>query len=468
MKKNILFLLFICSVFSTFAQDILGQWNGLLTVQGTQLHIVFKIAADGKGYTTTMDSPDQGAKDIPVTMTTFVENVLTLTVPAAKIVYTGKLTKDEIVGDFKQGTHAFPMTLTRGIQQKVEKAVSSASQIPVKPYPYREENVAFENKAANVKLIGTLTLPTKKGKYPVVVLISGSGPQNRDEEILGHKPFLVLADFLTRNGIAVLRYDDRGTGESSGDFATATSADFAGDVEAAVAFLRTRKDINKKKIGLMGHSEGGLIAPMVAAKDPKIGFIALLAGTGIRGDELLLMQQSLIGRASGATDEEITKNEMNNRAAFNIVTRSKDNKELTSELTSFLNEVFEKNPELGKVEGLSKEDFVQSQIEQMMNPWMQYFLKYDPKPTLEKVKCPVLAINGEKDLQVPGEVNLNAIKTAIAKGGNTNVTTNLLPNLNHLFQECDTGSPSEYQTIEQTFSPKALDLLKDWVLKTTK
>ncbi len=468
MKKIMLFLFVLLCSFSTIAQEIVGQWNGILNVQGTQLHLVFNISKAGNIYTTTMDSPDQGAKDIPVTTTTFVENTLTMEVPAAKIVYVGKLENNEIVGDFKQGSRSLALKLTRGQQQKIEKVASVASQLPTKPYPYIEENVTFDNPSAKIKLAGTLTLPKQSGKFPVVVLISGSGPQNRDEEILGHKPFLVLADYLTRNGIAVLRYDDRGTAASTGDFAAATSADFASDAAAAVAYLRTRKDINKKKIGLMGHSEGGIIAPMLAAADKKIGFIVLLAGTGIQGDELLLMQQTLIGRSGGATEHDINQSEQINRGGFKIVTNAKDNNTLKADLTTYLKQIYQKNPELEKPEGLSEDEFIESQVAEMMVPWMQYFLKYNPKPTLEKVKCPVLALNGEKDLQVPGQINLDAIKAALTKGGNSNVTATLLPNLNHLFQECSTGSPTEYATIEQTFSPTALVVLKDWILKTTK
>ena len=281
---------------------------------------------------------------------------------------------------------------------------------------------------------------------------------------MGHKPFLVLADHLTKNGIAVLRFDDRGTAESKGDFATATSLDFARDVESAIKYLQTRKEINKNQIGLIGHSEGGIIAPMVAAESKDISFIVLLAGTGIPGDQLLLLQQELIGKAMGVSEKQLQESRKINKEAFEIVIKSTNTENLKTELTNYIKQTLKDDPESIKSTGMSEADFVKMQLSQLTNPWMQYFFKYDPSPTLEKVKCPVLAINGEKDLQVPAKVNLEAIEKALEKGGNKNVTIKELPNLNHLFQECDTGSPSEYATIEQTFSPIALTEITNWIM----
>ena len=350
----------------------------------------------------------------------------------------------------------------------IEKEKLVRPQEPTKPYSYFSEDITFENKKAGIILAGTLTLPKNEGVFPVVILISGSGPQNRDEELLGHKPFLVLSDYLTKNGIAVLRYDDRGTALSKGDFKTATSADFATDVESAITYLKTRKEINKKKIGLMGHSEGGLIAPMVACKSKDVAFIVLLAGTGIQGDQILLLQQRLIGKASEVSDEDLQKNELLNRKAFDIVNKSNSIEQLNIDLTNFIKQSLLDNKNTEKSKGMSEDDFVKLQVKQIANPWMQYFIKYNPAPTLEKVKCPVLAINGGKDLQVPPKENLEVIKKALAKGGNKKVTTKEFPNLNHLFQECKTGSPDEYATIEQTFSPIALTEIFKWIQTQTK
>lgn len=465
MKKTTFILLASLFSLSNFGQEITGQWNGALKVQGTQLRLVFNVTKTDNVLSSTMDSPDQGAKGIPTTTTSFENSILKITIANANIDYEGTLGKDNIIiGTFKQGGQSFPMNLSKEIIEK-EKLVRP--QEPIKPYPYYSEDITFENKNAGISLAGTLTLPKKNGVFPVVILISGSGPQNRDEELLGHKPFLILSDYLTRNGIAVLRYDDRGVGQSKGDFTMATSADFATDVESAISYLKTRKEINIKKIGLIGHSEGGLIAPMVASTSKDVAFIVLLAGTGIQGDQILLLQQKLIGKASGISDVDLQKNEIENRKIFDIVNESNNLEQLNNELTIYLTQSLNDNPE-GKPAGMSDDDFVKLQVKQIANPWMQYFIKYDPTPALEKVKCPVLAINGEKDLQVPPKENLEAIKKALTKGGNKKVTTKEFPNLNHLFQECETGSPDEYATIEQTFSPTALTEILNWIQTQTK
>ncbi|MEQ8530538.1 MAG: CocE/NonD family hydrolase, partial [Imperialibacter sp.] len=246
-------LLIVLTAVSMYGQDITGQWSGILKVQGIQLRVVFNINKAEDGYRSTMDSPDQGARGIPVTTTSFENAALKFTVANAGIVYEGVLGSDGVVvGSFKQAGQSFSMNLSR---EAVEKENMKRPQEPAKPYPYHSEHITFENKKAGIFLAGTLTLPKKAGLFPVVILISGSGPQNRDEELAGHKPFLVLSDYLTRNGIAVLRFDDRGTASSQGDFKSATSADFATDVEAAIDYLKARKEINKRKIGLIGHSE---------------------------------------------------------------------------------------------------------------------------------------------------------------------------------------------------------------------
>jgi len=321
-----------------FGQDITGSWNGILKVQGTQLRIVFNISKTENGFTSSMDSPDQGAKGIPVSSTSFENSTLKLAVSSARIEYEGILGHDNIiVGNFKQGGMSFHLNLSKEIAEK-EKLVRP--QEPTKPYPYYEEEVTFENKPAGITLAGTLTLPTKEGVFPVVILITGSGPQNRDEELMGHKPFLVISDFLTKNGIGVLRFDDRGVGSSKGDFKTATSFDFSTDVEAGVDYLLTRKDINKKKIGLMGHSEGGIIAPMVASRSKDIAFIVLLAGTGIPGDQLLLLQQELLGKESHISDDGLKKALTINKGAFEIVTKSTSSEQLKTDLTNYIKQVF--------------------------------------------------------------------------------------------------------------------------------
>jgi len=464
MKKKLLTLILGLMVSNMYAQDITGQWNGVLKVQGIQLRLVFHIEKSENGYTSTMDSPDQGVKGIPVTKTSFVNGKLTIAISNARIEYVGNLSDDKIIGTFMQAGQSFPMDLSR---QAIEKVELKRPQEPVKPYPYYTEEITFTNEKASIKLAGTLSLPSKEGKYPVVVLITGSGPQNRDEELMGHKPFLVLSDNLTRNGIGVLRFDDRGTAKSGGDFKTATTADLATDVEAAISYLKSRKEIDQKKIGLIGHSEGGIIAPMVASKSKDISFIVLLAGTGIPGDQLLLLQQELIGRGSGIPERELLKSKEINKALFEIVVNSTDDDKLKKDVIEFIKQKIKEDPDTAnKFQGMSEAAFVNMQADQITSPWMLYFIRLNPAVALQKVKCPVLALNGEKDLQVPPKENLTAIKTALQKGKNKKVTCKELPGLNHLFQECKTGLPAEYSQIEQTFSPDALKGIVEWI-KTT-
>jgi pimeloyl-ACP methyl ester carboxylesterase len=449
-------------------QDITGDWNGILKIQGIQLRLVFHIQKTESGYSATMDSPDQGAKNIPVTSAKYENAVLKITDAKMDFDYEGLLNDDgNITGTFKQAGLTLTLNLSRQVGEKEKPA---RYQEPVKPYPYYEEEVSFENKDDGVTLAGTLTLPQKNGVFPAVVLISGSGPNNRDEEMLEHKPFLVIADYLTRNGIAVLRFDDRGTAASTGNFQAATSYDFSKDAEAGLKYLQTRKEINRKKIGLAGHSEGGgIIAPMIAARNNDVAFIVLLAGSGIRGDQILLMQQELLLQASGANEENIKQSKIINTAILNIVLQSTDTEQLKIDLTDYFKETLNNIPDNEKTTAIYNDDnFITSKVKSVANPWMQYFIKYDPAPALEKVKCPVLALNGEKDLQIPAKANLEAIKAALNRGGNRNVTIKEIPGLNHLFQECKTCLITEYASIEQTFSPVALDEILKWIKIQTK
>lgn len=453
----VLLSLTVCGV---FAQNIVGDWSGVLQVQSMKLHVVFHITKSDGTYSATMDSPDQGAKGIPMTSTGFASGQLTLKLTSAGIVYTAMVdNSDSIVGTFTQMGQAFPLVLKR---QTVAQVAQKRSQEPTPHYPYKSEDVTFYNVHDSVTLAGTLTMPSSGSNFTAVVLVTGSGAQNRDEELLGHKPFLVLADYLTRHGIAVLRYDDRGSFQSTGDFASATTFDFARDAEAAVKYLRTRKEINPKKIGVMGHSEGGLIAPMVAVNDPKVNFIVMLAGPGIPGDSILLLQAEAIGRANGISDSLLTMNRNLSRKIYKMIESSLPSDTLQQQLTEMLKPIVEN--EMKEVSTEQQNAYIQQQINVMLSPWMRTFMSYNPAPTLEKVKCAVLALNGSKDLQVPPAENLPAIKHALKVGGNKHYTIKELPGLNHLFQECKTGSPNEYAEIEETFSPEALRVIANWIL----
>lgn len=461
--KKVLFLLciFPCTL---FGQQITGEWHSLIQIQGMKLRIVFHINQTGTAYTATMDSPDQGAKGIPMTAASYERDTLTLRHDLAAIQYKGVLVnKDSIAGVFTQGS----FRLALGLNRKSQEAISALRpQNPTLPYPYRSEDVTFSNPAGNFSLAGTLTMPETGTRFPAVVLISGSGPQNRDEELMGHKPFLIWADFLTRHGYAVLRFDDRGCYQSKGDFSTATTFDFATDAEAAFNYLRTRKEINPKKIGLMGHSEGGIIAPLVASRNKEVAFVVMLAGTGIRGKDILLQQQVLIGKASGMSDKDISTNGKMNAEIFDMVDKITQTDSLKAHLNLYLQEKSNELPELKNKK--NKDELFDSQLKKILNPWMLCFLRYNPVPMLENVKCPLLAINGSKDLQVPASTNLPSINKALKSGGNKHFKTMELQGLNHLFQECKTGAPSEYGNIEQTISPLALETVLKWLQENVK
>jgi pimeloyl-ACP methyl ester carboxylesterase len=484
MKKiyKILFSILICfsliiigsAFFMVSAQQqvssvsgIEGIWEGKLKVPGTELRIIFKISGNTDGtLNATLDSPDQGVTDIPVEEVVFKDNDLHLEVKSAGSIFEGKVSQDfsVIEGEWKQSGQTLPLTVKR-----VDKAVEIfRPQEPKKPYPYLEEEVTYENKEAGITLTGTLTLPLGKSSFPAVLLITGSGPQDRNETVFGHRPFLVLADYLTRQEIAVLRVDDRGVGRSTGDFSQATSKDFASDALAGVVYLKTLKEINPKQIGLIGHSEGGLIAPMVAVKSPDIAFIILMAGTGLTGEEILYLQGALISRAMGVKEEDIAKNRQLNEKIFSLIIEAKDDKIIEEKLRQmFMTDWAELNEEEKKAIG-DPEVYLNAQLQSLLSPWFKFFLTYDPKSTLNKVKCPVLAINGEKDLQVPPKENLNAIEAALVAGGNKNFTVIEFPGLNHLFQTAQTGVPAEYVKIEETISPEVLKIVGDWILEQTR
>jgi fermentation-respiration switch protein FrsA (DUF1100 family) len=333
---------------------------------------------------------------------------------------------------------------------------------------YFSKEVSFYNTRDSITLSGTLTLPSLEGNFPVAILISGSGPQNRDGEVFGHKPFFVIAEHLAKNGIAVLRFDDRGFGKSTGNFSSATSLDFSTDVKSAVAYLKTRKEVDATKIGLIGHSDGAMVAPMVAAGATDIAFVVLLAGPGIKGDKLLVNRQEIVERAMSLPEAEIQKSKNRSEQVFEIITQSKDPLAARTKLTEYGKAHIDDMPGDVIPTGMTKEQFLLKEIESLTSPWFLYFLSYDPAPTLEKVACPVLALNGDKDIQVPSEENLAAIDAALKSGGNNKVTVKELPNVNHFFQECETGYPDEYARIEQSVSPSVLTEISEWIMTQVK
>lgn len=449
-----------------------GLWLGVLKVGVIDLRLAFQVEADKADkdkLTAKLFSIDQTDQAIPVKTATFADGKLTLDLPDIKAKFEGKLSDngDTIDGKFEQGGAAFALKLER-----IEKMPTmNRPQTPKAPFPYPTEDVTFENAEAkdlsvkdnppNVKLAGTLTLPKGDGPFPAVVLVSGSGPQDRDETLFGHKPFLVLADHFARNGIACLRYDDRGIGKSKGRFAGATSADFATDAYAAVTYLKGRKEIDPKRVGICGHSEGGLIAPLAAAAHPDdVGFIILLAGPGVTG-ERILYQQAL--DFSKLLDEKTDEKEIKEftDAVMPIMREAKTTEEATEKLTGAMKKLVAKEKdEKKRADG---EKAIPMAVGRLADPWYRWFVSHDPAPTLEQVKCPVLAVNGEKDLQVKAKDNLEVIESALKKGGNKAFKCVEFKSLNHLFQTCKTGMISEYGQIEETIAPEVLKALTEWI-----
>ena len=443
-----------------YGQEITGSWYGKLSVQSIEMRLVFNISASDTAFTATMDSPDQGVAGIPATSVSFINPMIKILIANAGIEYNGVYTGETILGTFRQGGMSVPMNLSRRAPEGPKRP-----QEPRKPYPYKSEEVTFLNQKDNIELAGTLTLPSDGKPLAAVILVSGSGPQNRDEELVGHKPFLVISDYFTRRGIAVLRYDDRGVGKSKGNHALATTFDFASDAQAAVEYLRNREDLKGVKIGIAGHSEGGIIAPLVAEKESCLGFIILMAGPGVSGAEIIISQQRLIGERSGADKATLDEYERITGDLYKLIASEKNNPELKVKLMDF----FKRNaPE-------ASEKQLESQIAAVANPWMITFVTYDPSETLTKLTLPVLAINGTNDLQVPYKVNLGKIRSSLMKAHNNNEATfaqNVeiieFAGLNHLFQHSDTGLPAEYGKIEETISPEVLEKMASWIISKSK
>ena len=430
MKPSKLFLLFLLAMmaFTTKAQE--GAWSGSLDVFGTKLPLVFNFSQNG----CTIDSPSQNAKDIPADKKENDDGTITVTIGMIGAKYEGKMENGEIKGTFRQNDLSLPLTLTPG------KPVVKRPQTPVPPYPYKEENVSFTN--AGYTFNGTLTLPENSSKNtPVVLMVTGSGQQNRDEELFDHKPFAVIADALARHGIASLRYDDRGWGDSNVNFANFTTEDFRQDAAAALPLLRSRFN----KVGILGHSEGATIAMMLASGG-KADFVVSLAGMAISGKETLLMQNRLAMSSLGLPDSMVDKFCVVVGKALDEIAKGKKADEISiDDCPADLKPVLTKS------------------LEQGTNPYIRHFITIDAGKNLAKIKCPVLALNGTKDTQVDCDTNTAALEKGLT---NCNHTIKKLEGLNHLFQHCTTGSVVEYQQIEETISPEVLQAITDWI-KTT-
>ena len=430
-----------------------GIWQGTLSPpQGEGLRLLFHIKSNLDGtYFATLDSPDQGTTGIPARVISTDMKAIRINVAAIGAEFTGSLQADgSIDGNWTQRGISLPLVFKR-----VEKAVDVVRpQMPKPPFPYRVEEVTYASKP-EVTLSATLTVPQGQGPFPVALLIPGSGALDRDQTLFGHKPFLVLADYLTRRGIAVLRPDKRGVGRSSGCFIYATDVDFVDDTQAAVSFLKKRKEVNPKFIGMIvGQGEGGIVAAQAAVASPDVAFVVLLASPELPGEQMVLAQQTALLKSRGATEDVIKARRAQQENMLAVVIGEKDAAVAEKKVREMIRDM---NPP-GTAESV-----LDNQVKRLLAPSYREFLVYDPRPTLMKIKCPVLAIMGEKDRQIPPHENLAAIQSAMKEGGNNSFTQSLMPGLNHMLQPSQTGSPTEYAKIEITLDPAALQVVGDWI-----
>lgn len=428
-----------------------GHWEGTIELPGStgNLEVMVDLVQSGGAWSGTIDIPLQGAKGLPL------DGVV---VDGAKVRFTisnvpgyptfdGTLEEGALRGSYTQSGVSMPFRLGR---EKLAKP--KRPQEPQPPFPYASEEVTYKN--GDVTLAGTLTLPPGDGPFPAVVLLTGSGAQDRDESAFDHKPFLVLADHLSRRGIAVLRSDDRGVGGSTGSVPRSTTADFAEDALAGVALLRRHPKIAKDRVGLLGHSEGGLAAPLAASKSSDVAFVVMLAGPAVPGSEVLLGQIEALSRAAGVPADQIAKGLETQRSLYAVLNSEADPAKRRARLLEVLK---------AGAAGQAKDELLAAQVEQIENPWFRHFLDFDPRPVLRQVKVPVLALNGELDLQVLAGQHLPEIEKALREAGNPDVTAKSLPGLNHLFQPAKTGLLDEYAASEVTMSPEVLALVSDWI-----
>jgi uncharacterized protein len=443
-------------------EKLAGSWMGRLESGGMYIRLVFNINLNDRDtLTASLESPDQGSVIIPVGLVDYRGDSIIIEAAIIGGRYAGIVKGDKnIEGSWEQMGIKYPLNMEK--QDAPFKL--NRPQEPQPPFPYTSGEVKIRNEKAGITLAGTLTIPEGTGPFPAAILISGSGPQNRDEEIMGHKPFAVIADHLTRNGIAVLRYDDRGVGKSEGNYSTATSADLATDAEAAFIFLQGHHQIDKARTGFIGHSEGGLIAPMVASVKPATAFIVSLAGPGVKGEELLLKQAEEISLAMGNSNEDAETAKRINLKLYKIIRKNPDSGKAEPKLVRTMTRELRK---MGVEDEVIKERINNLKLTLLGDSygWFRFFIISEPSDYWSEVTCRVLILNGEKDLQVNPAINTEGIAGALRKGGNTNFTVRIMPGLNHLFQSSATGLPGEYGTIEETFSPEVLKTISDWILK---
>ncbi|WP_404710137.1 alpha/beta hydrolase family protein [Sphingomonas sp. MMS24-J13] len=435
-----------------------GVWSGKITRNGIDLRLILRIATGARGTTVSLNSPDQLANGLPVQDFMRDGQKVRFKLKMVGASYEGTLSDDQqrLSGSWTVPSQpAAQIVFARGAAAAANGPLKRP-QTPQPPFPYTAEDVAFDNPTeSGVHLAGTLTLPQGRGPFPAAIMITGSGQQDRDETLLGHKPFWVIADYLSRRGIAVLRIDDRGTGKSTGDVAKATSADFATDSNAAFAYLRTRRDIKPRAIGFVGHSEGGMIGPIAMATNKDVAFLVMMAGPGTALDQLMLSQRRLIAASMGQSEAAIDKAAPVWAALYKAIGAGTTYEDGIAAARAVL------TPEAITAIGMPANSNPQLILAPMATPWFRYFFKYDPAPNLRAIKVPVLALNGSLDRQVPAKENLPAIRAALKD--NKDATVVEIPGLNHLFQTAKTGAVGEYAEIEETVAPVALEQMAGWI-----
>jgi pimeloyl-ACP methyl ester carboxylesterase len=440
----------------------IGKWEGAIEVLGSKLGIAVTAAGAGADLKATIDIPQQMAKGLPLTNVRFESPKVhfELVAPPGLAVFDGELREGTIKGTFEQGG-------VKGTFDLKPAGAAKPAAPPEPPPPYKQEEVKIQS--GTVTLAGTLTLPDSAPPFPAVVLITGSGPQNRDEEVFGMKPFRLIADAFTRKGIAVLRCDDRGVGGSTGSTPQSSSSDFADDALAQVRYLKGRPEIDKARIGLLGHSEGGLVAPIAASRSSDVAFIVLLSGPAVTGEQILYGQAAALMRAAGGTEEAIRKNTEVQRLVFAAVRSGTGWDHVAEVMTAEMKAVLDAAPPAQQLPPDKRDALIKTQVDAQIassrTPWFKFFLDYDPAPTLQIVKCPVLAVFGERDLQVPVALNRDPMEQALKSGGNTAYTVEVMPRANHLYQQATTGAVQEYTLLKKEFVPELLPLLTSWILK---
>jgi pimeloyl-ACP methyl ester carboxylesterase len=466
----LLLLLVAPNSFAQVNKNIAGTWEGKLNL-GVELRIIFHFKDEGNGhFTGKADSPDQGGYGLPCDSVIVNGDSIRIFMSNAGASFAGKLDTDSSIrGTFAQRV-MIPLLLkkTNGGAFQPKRP-----QSPQAPFPYRSEEVEYDNADRSLHYGATITIPHGKGPFPAAVLITGSGPQDRDETIMNHKLFAVIADALTRNGFVVLRVDDRGTGKSTGIFANATSADFADDVNTSFNYLLTRPEVNKKKAGLIGHSEGGMIASIVAAKRNDIDFTVLLAGPGIKINELMSEQNAAILHSVGISKAAIDAYIPFYKNLMTIAATTPDSASGKNAVSTMLKNWMASTDtllikELGFEDEQTSLQIIQRLVREFSGKWFRYFLTFDPQPYLQKINSKVLALNGARDIQVIDASNLAGIEVSLKKGRTKQYTIKSLPGLNHLFQTCTKCTLAEYGVLEETFSPIALKEINDWLNKYVK